>query len=186
MILRPGDTVLTRGKSWVSASIRFFTRGIGEPRTKVNHVGIVTEGGPIETALITEAVRKVTKRPLWATYAPQGDSVAIYRRRHLPIEDRRMIARKADSYVGRSYGYLKIAAHVVDYFLLGAFVARRLCRMENYPMCAWHWGAAFAAAGIKIAPVEELSPDHIWDHVNGHPDEWELVRPLEPLLPKEH
>ena len=41
ILLEPGDVFLTRGSSFISRAIRFFTRSIGEKRTKVNHVGLV-------------------------------------------------------------------------------------------------------------------------------------------------
>jgi hypothetical protein len=185
VILQPGDVVLTRGKGWVSGAIRFFTRGLGESRTKVNHVGIVTWGGRIGSALLTEALSKVVTRPLWSAYAGRGE-VAIYRRRHTPIEDRRSVARKAEGYVGKRYGYLKIAAHTLDYALLGANVFRRLCRMENYPICSWLAARAWAEVGVAFGvEYAECSPDHVWDYVNGHPEEWEAVHPLGLLLDDE-
>ncbi len=66
--LLPADVFLTRGSSWLSRAIRFFTRGAGEARTKVNHVGLVVEGGPIEDAVVVEALSKVKQHKLVDQY----------------------------------------------------------------------------------------------------------------------
>ncbi len=39
------DIFLTKGTSFISGAIRWFTRRIGESRTEVNHVGIIVEPG---------------------------------------------------------------------------------------------------------------------------------------------
>ena len=38
VILEPCDVFFTQGSSFVSRAIRFFTRGAGESRTKVNRL----------------------------------------------------------------------------------------------------------------------------------------------------
>jgi len=183
-ILEPGDLVLTRGKGWISKAIRFFTRGIGEPRTKVNHVGVITVGGALTTAVIVEAIAKVERNRLWMRYGPpDGDQVAIYRHRYLNEDGRREIVRKMESYVGRRYDWLSIVGHTLDYALLGVFLFRRFLRMKRYGQCVWcvtssyHLGAGVTFGG----PPAEMSPDHVWDSVNGHPVTWERVWPLGPL-----
>ena len=45
IILKPGDIFLTRGPGLLSRLIRFFSRSIGESRTKVNHAGLVVKEG---------------------------------------------------------------------------------------------------------------------------------------------
>ncbi len=55
------DIFLTRGYSFLSKAIRFFSRNFGEKRTKVNHIGVVVEEGPLETCIVVEALSKVKK-----------------------------------------------------------------------------------------------------------------------------
>jgi cell wall-associated NlpC family hydrolase len=43
--LQPGDIFFTRGTGFLAKAIRFFTRNIGEQRSRVNHVGIVAKEG---------------------------------------------------------------------------------------------------------------------------------------------
>ncbi len=62
IILEPADVFATRGKSWLSKAIRIFTRHIGESRTKVNHVGVVVEGGTLRDAVIVEQGAYVFRR----------------------------------------------------------------------------------------------------------------------------
>ena len=66
----PADVFLTRGHSFLSRAIRFFTRGLGESRTKVNHVGVVVTKGSLETAEVVEAVSRVKRHRLWNAYGP--------------------------------------------------------------------------------------------------------------------
>ena len=63
-MLAPGDLFFTRGAGFMSAVIRFFTRSIGEARTKVSHVGLVVGGGPIEGAVVVEALSRVRRHRL--------------------------------------------------------------------------------------------------------------------------
>ena len=62
--LQPADIFFTRGTGLLSRLIRFFSRGIGEARTKVNHVGVVVEAGPIEKAVVIEALTRVKRHRL--------------------------------------------------------------------------------------------------------------------------
>jgi len=125
--LEAGDIFLTKGNAIISRLIRFFTRGIGEKRTKVNHVGLIVSPGDLHTALVVEAIRFVTRRTLWAGYGPpKTDCVAVFRANNLSDEDIRTITARAQSMVGAKYGWPKIIAHLLDWCLLGAYVFRRL------------------------------------------------------------
>lgn len=181
MLLKPGDIVATRGKSWVSKAIRFFTRSIGESRTKVNHIGIITIGGAVTVAQITEALSTVQQHSLWGKYGPpKGDDIAIFRYRPLSPEQAAGIQKGAQTELGKRYGYLKIAAHVADYLLFNVYLFRRLCRMKNYPICSWLAAWLFKKnVNYEFGmPYEEVSPDDMWDWMNGHPLEWEVIWPL--------
>jgi hypothetical protein len=86
---------------------------------------------------------------------------------------------KAESYVGRKYGYLKLLAHWGDWLLQGAYVFRRLTTKDDYPICSWVVAYAFAAAG-KHFDVEPgaATPDDIWDFVTAHPEVYEQILEL--------
>ena len=93
------------------------------------------------------------------------------------------VVAKAESYVGRRYGYLKILAHWADWLLQGAYVFRRLTKEDRYPICSWLVAHSFAAAG-KHFGVEPgaATPDDIWDFVVAHPDVYREILPLARLV----
>lgn len=179
VLLEPGDIVLTRGRGFVSRAIRFFTRRIGESRTKVNHVGLVVEGGPFGRAVIVEALRAVERHRLADAYGGADDEVAVYRAFHLSPAQLARVVAKAESYVGQRYGYGKIALHALDWVLQGAYVFRRLGRMDDYPICSWLVAHAYAEAGVHfgVAPGA-ATPDDVWDHVTSRPHEFARVSEL--------
>lgn len=181
--LQPGDIFLTRGTSLVSRLIRLCTRHVGESRTKVNHVGLVVEGGPLDSALVVEALGLVSRHRLWERYAlRRRTAVAVYRPIGLEPEAIERIVRRAESYVGREYGYAMILAHLADWLLLGSYVFRRLAGSDAYPICSWVVAHAFAAGGqgFGVEPGE-ASPDDIWDFVTSRPRAFAQVRELLPL-----
>ena len=181
MTLQPGDIFLTRGTSWFSGAIRFFTRRIGEERTKVNHVGVVVEGGHVERVRVVEALSTVKKRNITA-YRGKKTAVAVYRPTNLTSEQLQTIVDKSNSYVGRQYGWFKIVMHLIDWVFQGAYVARRLTNSDNYPICSWLVAQAYAEVGADFG-VEPgaASPDDIWDFVTQNTDKYEMVHPLLPL-----
>ena len=181
-LLRPGDIVLTRGEGFLGRAIRFFTRHVGESRTKVNHVGIVVQGGTLEQAVMVEALRHVVRHRLIDEYGGKRDQVAVFRSTRLAPAELERVVRAANGYVGRSYGYLKIVLHALDWALQGAFVFRRLGQMDSYPICSWLVAQAYSVAGVYfgVAPGA-ATPDDIWDHVTTHTGEFTRVRPLSRL-----
>ena len=181
--LKRADIFLVRGTSWLSRAIRVVTRTIGESRTQVNHVGLIVEDGPLTDVDMVEAVSTVKRHGLWAKYGPRHeDSVAIYRPMNLTDEQTDLIVDEALRQVGKSYGYVKAAAHFLDWVLLGAYVFRRMARSKRYPICSWLVADAFKTAGqhFGVAPGA-ASPDDIWDFIQAHPDIYETIHPLRPL-----
>lgn len=177
--LEPGDIVLTRGPGLLGRAIRFFTRRVGEGKTRVNHVGIVVSGGALATAVMVEALTTVKRHRLVDEYGGSREQVAIFRPLRLAPEELRRVVAAANGYVGRTYGYLKIVLHALDGLLQGAYVFRRLGRMDRYPICSWLVAHAFGEVGVHfgVAPGA-ATPDDIWDHVTSRRDEFALVRPL--------
>lgn len=181
-ILQPAGIFLTRGKGFISRAIRFFSRGIGEPRTIVNHVGIVVEGGGTNEAVVVEALSRVFRHRLAEQYGGGEDKVAVFRPLNLTPDELTAVVAKAECYVGRKYGYFKIVLHFLDWLLLGAYVFRRLGRMDGYPICSWLVAHAYKAAGkhFGVAPGAS-TPDDIWDFATRRTDIYQQIRPLKPL-----
>ena len=181
-VLQPGDIFLTRGRGFVSRAIRFFTRHIGESRTKVNHVGLVVQGGPIEQAVVVEALRNVERHCLIDEYGGADDQVAIYRPTKLSRAELQRVVALANGYVGRGYGYGKIALHALDWVFQGAYVFRRLGQMDDYPICSWLVAQAYSGVGVHFGvDAGAATPDDIWDYVTTHHNEFVRVRGLERL-----
>lgn len=182
-ILQPCDVFLTRGTSLVSRLIRIFTRSFGERRTLVNHVGVIVQQGAPQTAVGVEALSHVRRGTLWSRYGPRSsDLIAVYRPLNLSAAEQAAIVAAAQGYVGRTYGYLAIAAHVLDWCLLGAYCARRLVRMERYPICSWLVAHAFGKADKHFGVAAGMAtPDDIWDFVTTRPQSYTLIRPLSRL-----
>jgi hypothetical protein len=180
--LEPCDVFLTRGSGFVSRAIRVFTRRFGETRTRVNHVGIIVDEGNMETAIAVEALAKVDMHPL-GRYARKPDTaVAVYRPINLTGEETEKITVKALTYVGRKYGFVKIASHFLDWTLQGAYVFRKFTQDDNYPICSWLVAQAFSSAGKDFGcDPGAATPDDIWDFVTSNPDKYVQVHPLVPI-----
>ncbi len=180
--LQPADIFLTRGTGIISRLIQFFSRGIGEPRTKVNHVGLVVEGGPIDSAIVVEALTKVKRHKLFDQYVNTKHGVAVYRPLNVEQEDLDKIVVTAEGYVGRTYGYLKILLHLLDWALLGAYVFRRLGQMDRYPICSWLVAHSYKKANLYFGVKPgAATPDDIWDFVRSQTGKYKEVRKLSRL-----
>ncbi len=183
VLFEPCDVFLTCSRSLLGRAIRFATRGIGESRSMVNHVGIIVETGSPDEAVGLEALSTVKRHRLWNQYGPGSSSdVAVYRPLNLTVEEKTIIIAAAEEYVGRTYGYLKIAAHLLDWLFFGVYFFRRLARMDDYPICSWLVAHSFEAAGKNFGlPPGKASPDDIWDFVITNPEKYRVVHSLGPL-----
>jgi len=195
ILLEPGDIFLTRGCGLLSKAIRYFTRSIGEKRTKVNHVGLVVKKGDFKAAIVVEALCKVIRHKLWSQYGPpKKDCVAVYRATNLTVEEVKDIVAEAEKQVGKKYGFPMIAAHFMDW-LLGRMIGwlfgwqfsdvylfRRVIPGNKYPICSWVVADAFAEAdkdfGVEIGMA---TPDDIWDFIQDNPDKYKEIHPLKLL-----
>jgi hypothetical protein len=183
IVLKPADIFLTKGEGLFSRLIRFCSRSIGESRAKVNHAGVVVTEGALRTAEIVESVAIARHCLLWEHYGPPAkDCVAIFRPKNLTAEQVDAIVASAKRQVGKKYGIAKLAAHLLDWLLLGAYVFRRLANNGDYPICSWLVAHAFGEAG-KNFDVEPgaAEPDDIWDFVTKNTDTYECIHPLRRL-----
>ncbi len=160
-----GDIVLFRSEGFIAKLIRWSTRDKDEAKTVVNHVGIM-----VSDTEIVESKSRTIRHPFANT--PQ---CWIFRMQ-LSAGEREIVSIVANKYVGASYGWLKIVAHAADHLLFSDhYVARRLCRMDNYPICSWVVAYAYDAVGRRFGiPPNMATPDDIWDYVTTHP-EWQEV-----------
>lgn len=176
MMLQPGDIFLTRGNSFISRAIRFFSRSGGESRTKVNHTGLVLEEGGIDSAVLVEALTKVKTRRSSVYTRSKKTSVWFFRPIELPLEQQDEIVLEAKKYIGRKYGYFKIVAHFLDWLIGGRYFFRRFAAMDRYPICSWVVAYSYQKAGLSFG-VEpgQAQPDDIWDYVKQHPSKYKLI-----------
>jgi hypothetical protein len=182
LVLEPCDIFLTKGDSFVSRAIRFFSRSFGEKRTEVNHVGIIVESGSVHSAQAVEALSKVRRHPLGRYAKKPKTGVAVFRPINLTDDEKAKVVAKAESYVGRKYGWPKIATHLMDWCLNGAYVFRRLTNKDDYPICSWVVAYAYLAAGKDFrVDAGAANPDDIWDFVRENPDKYVQIRDLEPV-----
>ncbi len=181
--LQSGDIFLIRGTGLLGRLIRVCTRGFGEKRSKVNHVGIVVEGGGIQDAVVVEALIRVRQHKLWEQYSPpKKDHVAVYRAKNVPPEDIEIIVTEAVEQVGKLYGFGKVIAHFLDWLLTGAYVFRRLTSDSRYPICSWLVAHAYAKADYTFGTDPGAAdPDDIWDFVDKKPGCYERIVELGPL-----
>lgn len=162
-----------------SRLIRIGEKSLGEEKSIVNHVGIVSQFGPIDVADVIEALVTVKKHTLFEQYHNKSDKVAIFRPLNLSFEQSLEIILKANSYVGRNYGYSKIVTHALDYFIGKKYIFRRLTHSDNYPICSWVVSHSYKAAGLDFGcPPGMADPDDIWDFCVGNPDKYSCVLDL--------
>lgn len=179
--LFPGDIVLVRGNSWFSRAIRWASRSWGEAKTIVNHSGLITGGGNLHDAIISEARWRYKVHNFYLAYHNTNQQVAIYRPKNLGFSFRVEIADRAASFRHRRYGWLKIALHAADKLLNGAYFFRRLAFLPNRPICSYAVAKAYADFGLNFG-VEpyQAQPDDIWDFVINS-DEYECILPLQEI-----
>jgi hypothetical protein len=178
--LQACDILFVQSQTILGKLIRKFSQVFGESRTKVNHVGIVVQGGKPSEAVIVEALQRTRKINFYKAYRNKFCKLAIYRAKNLTLEQKRTISEKAESYIGKKYGYIKILAHWLDWLFLGAYVFRRLTKMDKYPICSYLVAQSFAEGGkfFGMHPGQ-AQPDDMWDFVVSHHDKYEKVYGLD-------
>lgn len=176
IILQPADIFFTRGHSLFSRLIRFGETSFKEEKSIINHTGIVTGFGPIIIADSVEALLKVERHTLYSQYHNKKDKVAIFRPININEEQIIEIIRKANSYVGKQYGWLKIVAHSLDYFIGKKYIFRRLTNNDNYPICSWVVSHSYKAAGLNFGCDSGMAdPDDIWDFCISNPNKYQRI-----------
>lgn len=205
VILKPCDVFLTRGNSLLQRAVRVCTRSIGERRTVVNHVGLVVTEGTLRTAEVIEALTTVRWHRLWEKYgppekgsfvihrstkpweveiwkrygAPRKDLVTVYRPLNLTEQEVDTIVKSAKEEIAKTYDFLKLVAHLLDYLFFGTTFFRSLTEKRPDPICSGLVARAFEKAGKNFGVKSGLAqPDDIWDFIQGNKDKYSLVFPL--------
>lgn len=165
----PGDLIFVRGTGFVQRGIRWASRGPGEAPTYAHHVA-----GFVTADEVVEAKNTVVRRSLAECVGSQA--YQVWRCLALTDQQREAVANYATGYVGREYGYLKIAAHLGDALLSRLFgrdvyLTRRWASMDDYPICSWVWAYAYASTlGIDFGVVTSAAqPDDMLDYVSTSP-----------------
>lgn len=169
-MLLPGDIGFARSHGFLGKAIRALTRKwTGEKPSIPSHTLIVVEPGEELDAVGVEALTHCKKHKLSEEYANCDTELCFFRPLNLSQEEIALICRKAESYVGRDYGYLKLLLHAADYLLDKRYVFRRLGRMDNYPICSYVVTHAYGADGKHFGVSDDAaSPDDIWDYIVAH------------------
>lgn len=183
MHLLPADIVCTRGIGFLARAIQVCQRAPGEDKSIINHVGLISRAGTEFTAWLIESLARGTVEHSFDRYVynQNENSVCVLRNNMLTEDQRTLVVNKARTYVGRKYGYLKILAHAGDYVIGGKYFFRKLCRMDNYPICSWAISHPYEVVNYKFLDLDAnlAQPDDIWDHSMGRLGvEWSVVGTL--------
>ena len=166
-ILKAGDIVCTHDDSWLSKAIRWSSETPGED-AESSHTGVM-----YDHSQVCEALWNVEIRELEPTLEERY--VDIYRPQ-LTTSEMGIISCKLQEWEGEQYAWYKIGMHLGDTLVsksVGLFginwspyFFRRLCQMDDYPICSWVAGYAFESVEPNYfgVPPWAAQPDDIHDH----------------------
>jgi hypothetical protein len=183
----PGDVFFTHSSSLLGTLIRWAEKDPNEPNgVWANHVGVVVSPGWIvppfaafrfTTATVIESLWKTERWSWWNNHlGEKGNEIRVYRRPDLTAEQVRLIERKANEFVGRTYGWWKLFAHLGDRMLFaGRKTISNLLTVEKRPICSYTVAHAFQAADIYFGMEPNAAdPDEMMDYCE-QANEWKLV-----------
>ncbi len=164
-----GDIVLFRTeKNLISSLIRLFsTQPEDKNPTLFEHCGVM-----VSATEIVEAKTSVVKGFLTDYFAKKNIRLLVARLNVLTDDQRNTIAEKAESYIGRGYGWFKVAEHLGDYLLSkmrgkNVFFFRNIGKNDNYPICSWLDAHAYLAIDYRFLGLDAdvVEPDDIGDDI---------------------
>ena len=178
--INPCDIFLIRDDNIIGKLIRFFQRTVDKLDVSVSHTGLfVGEQCDITESICIETKRVVKVVKFFPEYHNKNELVAIYRPINLTSLETSLIIRKAQSFVGYKYGYIKILTHFLDYFLNGKVFFRKLCKNDNSPICSWVVARAFEAVCLNFdVEYYAANPKNIYDFCRNHPEKYMCVYEL--------
>jgi hypothetical protein len=163
--------------------IRWGTRGKLEPKTLVNHSGlIVNKADRLEDVRVVEALLKVKRHLLVDQYRGTKHKVEIWRAKNIDLNTRVRIARRACEFVGRGYPWHRLVFQLVDEKMFGGrMVARRLAIFKRWRICTPLVVEAFWDEGLRfgLEDPDQANPDNLRDFLESEPDKYVLIRELE-------
>jgi hypothetical protein len=183
----PGDVFFTRSSSLLGTLIRWAQKDPNEPNgVWANHVGVVVSPGwivpPVTSFRFTLAtvIESLWKTERWSWYEnhkhEDGNEIRVYRRPSLTGIQSRAIEQKANEFVGRTYGWWKLFAHLFDRIAFkGVKTISTLLLVEKRPICSFTVAHAFEAAGLDFGmDPDAADPDEMMDYCEQS-SEWVLV-----------
>lgn len=174
MMLLPCDVFVTRGKGVFARGIRWATRDRGETATEVNHVGAIVEAGDWSEVRCIEALETVQLHSIAEKYDANGHGVAVYRPANLTVDQQSTILTYLHNHVGNSYGYGKIALHLLRKVTGRQFWLHH--QTDRWPICSYLIARAWKEAGLDFGCDERLAtPDDVHDFCRANPDKYSLV-----------
>lgn len=155
--LHPADVILVHGRSRLSRWIRWAQPG----PSWASHCAIAVDSVNIVEALSHGVVER--RMP----YPPSR--VRIYRPLNIPQQELVRIAREAEKYRGRPYGWSKLVLHALG--------LSRFAFIDGLPICSWVVAAPYAKAGYTFGvDARDATPDSIHDFIVKHPNRYERIQ----------
>lgn len=187
----PGDVFFTRSSSLLGKLIRWAEHDPNEPNgVWANHVGVVVSAGWIVPPTAAEVgglkltyatvVESLWKTERWDWFPnhkhEDGNEIRVYRKAGLTLPQIVRIEAGALSFVGRTYGWWKLFAHLADRLLFGGKkTVSNFLHVEKRPICSFTAAHSFQVAGISFGMDPDVAdPDEMmdWCEQSG---EWMLV-----------
>lgn len=169
MTLKPADVILTRGYNLLSKAIIIVLRLFQKDEVNFNHALMVCDGN-----VGIEAGKKIQYVDLEHTFE-NVEAYKILRRVDLTDEQRRKIVKKAEKFIGREYGYLRLIMQLFDQIFNTNWFTKRL-KFRNHicsGLVAW---AYFVVRKIKFnsVPWKSCEPDDI-DDESEKSNLWKII-----------
>lgn len=161
-----GDILAVEGMTAFSRAIQLVSESC------ISHVGLIVAEDPL---LIMEALSRVVTRPYEEAL---GDCKHAWLLKPMNIEReaRRQIVRASCTYSGASYGYLKIALHLLD-FLTGKEWITQLLARSRKPICSWHVAQAYKVVGLDFGEsARGVTPAEVMAFAQDNEDKYAVIK----------
>jgi len=170
----PGDIIFCKSSSVLGWLIRWAERRRNEPKSYANHTaGIGSDKN------VVEAVSRVASTD-WLAWTKKHKHFEVWRYKSFTPSQRIAVARAAEIYLDRKYGWWKLFIHLGDSIISkvtgkDAFFFRRVLHVKKYPICSWVWAWAYYRQGVFFGTDPAYAdPDGQHDHVQAS-DDWKMV-----------
>ncbi len=172
-ILQTGDVIHVQNAGLLSMLVRFFSRAWKEEPSWASHTAMVLRVG--EEIEIIEAMWRTIIRPITEYKGKKSKLLVCRKPGSIDQEQKRRMIEKAEYYKGKTYGFWKIALHMLDRLLNNRYVFRRLIKDNEYPICSWLVAYVYDRV-LKYqfgAPPNAAQPDDLLDHCLDY--DWEFI-----------